>query len=121
MADRFGFLVEVPDWSDLSEAERTEVLLDQFRGRGEFPVQVSALVEKSVSIFRELCARPPAQLCGYFLALESQLRGAGTRFSSRRMTTLFRTALGIHASRIALSIEPDGEIFSNRNGKNRST
>jgi hypothetical protein len=23
LADRFGFLAEVPDWSDLSEAERT--------------------------------------------------------------------------------------------------
>ena len=105
LADRFGFLIEVPDWSDLSEAERTEVLLDQFRGPHEFPVQVPALVERSTAIFRELCARPPAQLCGYFLALESQLRGAGTRFSSRRMTTLLRTSLGIHASRIALCIE----------------
>jgi hypothetical protein len=45
------------------------------------------------------------KLCGYFLALESQLRGAGTRFSSRRMTILLRTSLGIHASRIALCIE----------------
>ena len=107
LADRFGFLIEVPDWSDLSEAERTEVLLDQFRGPHEFPVQVPALVEESVAIFRELCARPPVQLCGYFVALESQLRVAGTRFSSRRMTTLFRTSLGIHASRIALSIASD--------------
>jgi MoxR-like ATPase len=103
LADRFGFLIEVPDWSDLSEAERTEVLLDQFRDSHEFPVQVRALVEESGAIFRELCARPPAQLCGYFVALESQLRATGTRFSSRRMTTLFRTSLGIHASRIALS------------------
>src|SRR3984957_4449501 len=103
LADRFGFLVEVPDWSDLSEAERTEVLLEQFRAPRDFTVQLPALVEQSVAIFRELCARPPAQLCGYFVALESQLRAAGTRFSSRRMTTLFRTSLGIHASRIALS------------------
>ena len=107
LADRFGFLIEVPDWSDLSEAERTEVLLDQFRGPHEFPVQVSALVEESVTIFREFCARPPVQLCGYFVALESQLRVAGTRFSSRRMTTLFRTSLGIQAARIALSIASD--------------
>jgi MoxR-like ATPase len=107
LADRFGFLIEVPDWSDLTETERTEVLLDQFRGPHEFPLQIPALVEESAAIFRELCARPPAQLCGYFVALESQLRGAGTRFSTRRMTTLFRTSLGIHASRIAFSIASD--------------
>ena len=103
LADRFGFLIEVPDWSDLSEAERTEVLLDQFRGPHEFPVQIADLVEESAAIFREFCARPPVQLCGYFVALESQLRAAGTRFSSRRMTTLFRISLGIQAARIALS------------------
>jgi MoxR-like ATPase len=40
LADRFGFLIEVPDWCDLSEAERTEVLLDQFRGPHEFPDSV---------------------------------------------------------------------------------
>ena len=40
LADRFGFLIEVPDWSDLTKAERTEVLIDQFRGGHEFPVQV---------------------------------------------------------------------------------
>ena len=120
MADRFGFLIEVPDWSDLSEAERTQVLLDQFRGRHEFPVQVPALVERSAAIFQELCARPPAQLCGYFLALESQLRGAGIRFSSRRMTTLLRASLGIHASRIALSIE-SGEKSPDRSGRNPSS
>ena len=105
LADRFGFLIEVPDWCDLTEAERTEVLLDQFRGPHEFPVHVSALVERSAAAYRELCARPPAQLCGYFLALESQLRGSGARFSSRRMTTLLRTSLGIHASRITLALE----------------
>jgi hypothetical protein len=86
-------------------ARRQIRLLDQFRGSHDFPVQVSALVERSATIFRELCARPPAQLCGYFVALESQLRGAGTRFSSRRMTTLLRNSLGIHAARIALCIE----------------
>jgi hypothetical protein len=111
LADRFGFLIEVPDWSDLSEAERTDVLLDQFRAPHEFPMQIPALVEESTAIFRELCARPPIQLCGYFVALESQLRAAGTRFSSRRMTTLFRTSLGIQASRIALSIASDETGF----------
>ena len=86
-----------------------EILLDQFRGPHEFPV----LVERSAAIFGELCARPPAQLCGYFLALESQMRNAGTRFSSRRMTTFLRISLGIHAARIALAIE-SGEKLTPR-------
>jgi MoxR-like ATPase len=111
LADRFGFLIEVPDWSDLSEAERAEVLLDQFSAPREFPVQVPALVEESAAIFRELCTRAPVRLCDYFVALEAQLRAAGTRFSTRRMTTLFRTSLGIQASRIALGVAPGEKSF----------
>jgi hypothetical protein len=120
LADRFGFPIEVPDWGDLSEAERKEILLDQFRGRHEFPVQVPALVDRSTVVFRELCARPPAQLCGYFLALESQLRGAGTRFSSRRMTTLLRISLGIHASASRWRSNPERNL-QGRSGRNRSS
>lgn len=102
LADRFGFLIEVPDWCDLSDPERKILLLDQFRGRHEFPVDVAGLVSRTAAVFGAFCDNPP-DLTGYFLALESQLRGAGTRLSSRRLSTLFRTALGIHASRITLA------------------
>ena len=104
LADRFGFLIEVPDWCDLSESEKKELLLDQFRGRHNFPVDVPALVARTVATFELFCARPP-DLCGYFVALESQLRGSGTRLSSRRLSMLFRTALGVHAARITLAQE----------------
>ena len=102
LADRFGFLIEVPDWSDLSAAEKKVLLFDQFRGRHEFPVNVADLVARTSAAFEVFCTNPP-DLTGYFVALESQLRSAGTRFSSRRLSTLFRTALGIHAARITLA------------------
>jgi len=102
LADRFGFLIEVPDWSDLSASEKKVLLFDQFRGRHEFPVNVADLVARTSDTFEAFCTNPP-DLTGYFVALESQLRSAGTRFSSRRLSTLFRTALGIHAARITLS------------------
>ncbi len=101
LADRFGFLIEVPDWCDLSDADRGVILLDQFRGRQEFPVDVRELVRQTEDTYRFFSENPP-DLCGYFIALESQLRGAGTRFSPRRLSTLYRTALGIQAARITL-------------------
>ena len=104
LADRFGFLIEVPDWCDLSDAEKKELLVDQFRGRHEFPVNVPALVARTTATFELLCAKPP-DLAGYFVALESQLRGSGTRLSSRRLAMLFRTALGIHAARMTLDFD----------------
>ena len=101
LSDRFGFLIEVPDWCDLSDADRGVILLDQFRGRHEFPVDVRELVRQTEDTYRFFSENPP-DLCGYFIALESQLRGAGTRFSPRRLSTLYRTALGIQAARITL-------------------
>lgn len=107
LADRFGFLIAVPDWCDLSAAEKKELLVDQFRGRHEFPVNVPALVAQATAIFVLLCAKPP-DLAEYFVALEAQLRGSGTRLSSRRLSMLFRTALGIHAARMTLDLEAKG-------------
>ena len=101
LADRFGFLIEVPDWCDLSDEDRSTILLDQFRGRHEFPVDVKELVRTTHAKFRFFCENPP-DLSGYFLSLEAQLSSTGTRLSPRRIATLFRTALGIHAARITL-------------------
>ena len=101
LADRFGFLIEVPDWCDLSKEEKGVLLLDQFRGRHEFPVDVAQVVAQTRALYADFCTHPP-DLTAYFIALESQLQTAGTRFSSRRLSTLFRTALGIHAARLTL-------------------
>ena len=105
LADRFAFLLEVPGWSELTDAEKTELLNDQFRGRHEFPVDVPALVARTRERLSALTARPPA-LAPYFIALETQLRAAGTRLSSRRLSMLFRSALGIHAARGVLTGGP---------------
>lgn len=102
LADRFAFLLEVPGWADLTTAEKEELLADQFRGRHEFPVDVPALVTRTRERLALLTARPPA-LASYFIALETQLRAAGTRFSSRRISMLLRSALGIHAARGVLA------------------
>jgi MoxR-like ATPase len=101
LADRFGFLIEVPDWSDLTDEDRSTILLDQFRGQHKFPVDVQKLIQKTEATFKILCAHPP-NLSTYFIALEAKLRENGTRLSPRRISTLFRTTLGIQAARITL-------------------
>ena len=60
LADRFAFLLEVPGWAELTDAEKTELLNDQFRGRHEFPVDVPALVARTRERLSALTARPPA-------------------------------------------------------------
>jgi hypothetical protein len=64
-------------------------------------VDVRDLVRRTEDTFRFFGENPP-DLSDYFIALESQLRATGTRFSPRRLSTLFRTALGIQAARVTL-------------------
>ncbi len=102
LADRFGFLIEVPDWCDLSKDDKRAVLLEQFKGRHAFKADIPDLLARGRRHFDALCSRPP-DLCDYFLSLESQLKSAGHRLSTRRLTMLYRTALGVHAARLAIA------------------
>jgi MoxR-like ATPase len=101
LADRFGFLIEVPDWCDLSNGDKRAVLLDRFKGRHAFKTDLPDLLAKGRRHFQTLCSRPP-DLGDYFLSLEAQLKVAGHRLSTRRLTTLYRTGLGVHAARLAI-------------------
>ncbi len=104
LADRFGFLVEVPDWDQLTEREQTAILLDQFRGRRAAPVEIPALVLAAERAYRALKEDPPSRLADYFRTLASVRTAAGqTPFSARRLCTLMRTALAVQAARIALA------------------
>jgi MoxR-like ATPase len=103
LADRFAFLIEVPAWESLTEAERTTVLLDQFRGRHAFPVEVPSLVALAERVFEALQRAVPARLAAYFVALaDARVRAGHAPYSTRRVTLLLRSALAVHAARLAL-------------------
>jgi MoxR-like ATPase len=103
LADRFTFLIEVPAWEALSADERSEVLLDQFRGRHPFPVQVPALVAQAERLLAALQRAVPARLVSYVVALADARAAAGQPpYSARRATALLRSALAVHAARLVL-------------------
>jgi MoxR-like ATPase len=104
LADRFTFLIEAPDWDELTSAEQTRLLVDQFRGKHPFPIDLEALVHDASRTFARLCEQLPEHLTAYFLALGSVRKGAGLQpFSTRRMATLLRAALAVHSARVALA------------------
>ena len=97
LADRFTFLIEVPDWDDLTSAEQIRLLVDQFRGKHPFPINLEALVDDATRTFALLCEQLPGHLVAYFLALGSVRASAELRpFSTRRMATLVRAALACY-------------------------
>jgi MoxR-like ATPase len=103
LADRFAFILEVPGWNELDENAKRLVLLDQFRGRHEFPVPVPELVARGKQVFAALSAYPPAQLADYLIGLLPLAAKAGHELSTRRATTLLRCILAVQAARTVLA------------------
>ena len=102
LADRFAFILEVPDWDSLTGSEQRSILLDQFKGRHEFPVSIDALLSSARTELERLQADPPSVMTEYLIAFASQRGETGHRLSPRRLSTLMRNILAVHASRIAL-------------------
>lgn len=103
LADRFAFIIEVPGWDSLTDEARKAILIDQFRGRHEFPVAVSELVSKTCAVLAVLNQSPPEKLADYLIALAPLAAKAGHELSTRRITTLLRSILAIQASRTVLA------------------
>lgn len=103
LADRFGFIMEVPGWEELDDDAKRTVLLDQFRGRHEFPVPVGELVARGRQLFAALCAAPPAQLADYLIGLAPMAAKAGHELSTRRVTMLMRSILAVQSARTVLA------------------
>ena len=103
LADRFPFIVQAPGWDQLIDEERRRVLLDQFRGRHEFPVAIGRLVERGQQVFAALTSAPPASLADYLIALTPHAGKAGAEFSIRRVSMLLRSILAVHAARVTLA------------------
>jgi MoxR-like ATPase len=103
LADRFPFIVQAPGWDSLTDDERRRVLLDQFRGRHEFPVPVEQLLSRGQEVFVAFSSAPPPALADYLIALAPQAEKSGHALSIRRVTMLLRSILAVHAARTTLA------------------
>ena len=103
LADRFPFIVPVPAWRDLGEAEQRQVLADQFQGRHEFPVAIADLIAEAKAEYRRLQADLPQRLVSFVLSVVPRLQGANFDVSTRRATMLLRCILAVHAARLVLA------------------
>lgn len=111
LADRFPFIIPVPDWTQLDDAARIAILEDCLEGRHEFPGDPLALVEDGRRRLAELARSAPKALADYLIALSSLLGKAGIHLSTRRMTMLLSNILAVHAARNALwhaAVTPQG-------------
>lgn len=103
LADRFPYILSVPDWDDLSPSDQKKVLADQFAGRHEFPVAIRELVAEARERYNELVPELTPRLTPYIVTLVPKLRASRYDVSTRRATMLLRCAIAVHAARQVLA------------------
>ena len=99
LADRFAFIVNVADWSELSEQDQK--LITDPRGEGAIsrdPCGLADFVEKARERLTEKLKNPSHTVLEYSRAATSLLGQAGLRISPRRSRQLARNLLALESS-----------------------
>lgn len=109
LADRFPYIMSVPDWDDLSPSDQKKVLADQFAGRHEFPVAIRELVVEARERYNVLVPELTPRLTPYIVALVAKLHASRYDVSTRRATMLLRCAIAVHAARQVLARRTGGD------------
>jgi MoxR-like ATPase len=108
LADRFAFLVEVADWTDLSPGDQS--LVADPRGEGAISRDgcgLLAFLQGAKHRFDDLLKEPRAAILGYACEVTSYLGKAGLRISPRRARQLARNLLALEA----VSNLPQEQLF----------
>ena len=88
LADRFPFIIEVPTWDDLNDADKKKMLLDNHLGKHEFPVDIHELIKKTKDCYKSLLETSEESISKYIITLMELLKNSFGYFSARRATML---------------------------------
>jgi MoxR-like ATPase len=120
LADRFAFVVEMPSWEHLSEAEQLAVIRAE-----DGPVEPTAAQQLLDLLGRVRAALPSVKMslaegvATYVRTLVALLAQAEIRLSPRRAGMLFRSILAVNAASVVLdpSVPPsDTAVLTVKNG-----
>lgn len=100
LADRFGFLLEVPDWNALSDHDRSRIADPKGEGqRSRDEVGLAAFLEKARETYQSLLDSAPLAPRQYAVAASTLLGDAHIRISPRRARQLTRNLYAVMALR----------------------
>lgn len=109
LADRFAFILEVPDWPDLREADRSAIANPHPANERPSPtVQLARAVAEGRQRFATASDALHHTVATYASAVASQLLGPGIRLSPRRVRTLSRNLIALT---LATGGQPERETF----------
>lgn len=108
LADRFAFVVRVPGWEGLSDADRLQLIRGSASCEGAGPA-LGDLVARCQAVLRDLESAAPGQVADYVVGLVDLLAAGKLSQSPRRARQLAGNVLAVHAARIVL--EGDGAVM----------
>ena len=103
LADRFGFIVEVPAWNDLSRNEKLAVLNDNTVEAPPFPRPIGEVIGRCRHRLDALIQKKNGLVKDYLLILADELNKVDVHLSTRRMTMLLGNIFAVRAAGETLS------------------
>ena len=103
LADRFAFVLEMPAWNGLGEADQLSII--QAQDRPIEPAQASALLEvlqRTRTLLPAVSASMAGGVASYVRTLMALLASANLHLSPRRGGMLYRSILAVNAAALAL-------------------
>lgn len=108
LADRFAFVVEVPDWSTFSDDQQRQLIrLADVPVCEEAAASLRAHVAAGQALLPSVREAIAETIAGYIQTVASLLRRAEIRISGRRAATLLRNIAAVHTSRILVDSGAD--------------
>lgn len=98
LADRFPFIIEVPTWEELNDADKKNMLFDNHLGRHEFPVDIHELIERTKQCYESRLKTSEESVAKYVITLMELLKNSFGYFSARRATMLENSLLYLYAA-----------------------
>lgn len=106
LADRFPFVIEMPNWRTFSEADRLAIIGSRIT---PIPVATRCAISALVTLVRERVAAVVAAfdpwVCDYVQHLSTELASLNLHLSARRGVMLHDAVLSVHAARWTLGAQ----------------
>jgi MoxR-like ATPase len=91
LADRFAFVIEVPDWDEMTEEEQVNVIHPEGEGAvSALSVDLSLFIKKVKVAFFRAIKNPPYEIIKYCQTVTTLMTAAGYRISPRRARLMAR-------------------------------
>jgi MoxR-like ATPase len=108
LADRFAFIIEIPEWNTFTAAEQEQVIGSKWlTPEAAVCSNLRRILWSGRGLIQQLLnSEFSGRLSTYVRILSSLLQQSGLPLSPRRLNMLKRNIIGVHASRVLIEKDP---------------